>query len=116
LAGGEYNYLSPYSASWFILTYSFLSIGIIPALFIIGLGIAFIILLIIKYKKMAESTDKYIAGLILIYFTYNIIANILTVFGFGIYNSSHFPFLSYGRFTLIFDLCLTGILMRTTVN
>lgn len=115
LIGGSYSNLPPGYAKNDILVYAVSSIGIIPAYLIIVLGLALLAAFIFQYKMISVPICKYISALIVIYFAYAVIANSLSTFNMLPYNNSHFPFVSYDKFTLVFDMCLVGIFMRMTM-
>jgi cell division protein FtsW (lipid II flippase) len=68
----------------------------------------------IKRLKTAIPICKFIASVILLYIVFSFIGNVAMLYNWLPVTGFHFPFVSYNRFTLIFDLCLMGILIRMT--
>lgn len=114
--GGTYHNLRPGATSRDILSYALRSIGIVPTLIIVALGITLIATLLAAYMKMPSSISKYVSALILLYFSYHVVVNTLSSLRLLPYNNAHFPFVSYNRVTLIFDLCLLGVFARAAAR
>lgn len=81
-------------------------------------GIVLLSATFLSYTMLARSLKiqipicRLIAVSIWVYITFSFIWNVCTVFNLVPFASCHFPFLSYDRFSLVFDLCLMGIFIR----
>ncbi len=63
---------------------------------------------------MNRPSYRFMATGIWIYITASFLWNIAMVFNWMPLGRSHFPFVSYARFYLIFDWCILGVFMRLT--
>jgi Bacterial cell division membrane protein len=112
--GGIDAEINTHVSSEYILCYTAQRLGLVMICAVIVIMVVLVIFMFTICNKIAVPLCKFISFIILLYITFSFVWNIAATFNWLPVSSSHFPFISYNRFTLIFDLCMMGIFIRMT--
>lgn len=112
--GGVDKGVNAYEINNYILSYIAQRLGLVMFCVIIAIMVILVIFMFIERKKITVPLCKFISLVIFLYITISFTFNIAMAFNWLPITNFHFPFISYDRFTLIFDLCLMSIFIRMT--
>lgn len=97
-----------------ILSYIIGTLGWILFGVVIFLSVALAYNMFIQGMKIKMPLCRFIAIATWVYIVFSFLWNSMMIFNLIPFAEIHFPFLSYDRFSLVFDLCLMGIFVRMT--
>lgn len=109
--GQDIGFTKPF-VSEMVLSYLIGTFGWILFGMVILLAAFLTYIMFIQSLEIQIPICRFIAMAILLYMAFSFLWNIAMVFNLVPLTSSHFPFLSYDRFSLVFDLCLMGVFIR----
>lgn len=112
LFGGVHKGVNAYDANYYILSYTTQSLGLVMFFVLIVIMLVLVICMFIEHKKITEPLCKFISFVIFLYITFSFAFNMAMTFNWLPLTSFHFPFISYDRYSLIFDLCIIGVFIR----
>ncbi len=112
--GGVHTGLDGNDAGRYVLSYTTQRLGLVMLSLIVAIMLVLIIFMFAAWRKTTVHLCKFIAFIIFLYITFSFAGNIAMTFNLLPVRVLHFPFVSYLRFTLVFDLCLTGLFIRVT--
>lgn len=112
--GGVHTGLSGNNAGRYVLSYTAQSLGLAMLSLVVAIMLVLITFMFAAWRKTTVQLCKFIAFIIFLYITLSSAGNIAMVFNLLPVASFHFPFISYNKLTLIFDLCLMGVFIRAT--
>lgn len=112
--GGVHTGLNGNGTGSFILSHTAQNLGLAMVFLIVISTLILIILMFAACRKTTVQLCKFIAFIIFLYITFSFAQNIAMTFNLLPVTSFHFPFISYNRFTLVFDLCIMGVFIKVT--
>lgn len=117
LLGGQGIGFTGIFVSEMVLSYIIGTCGWILFGMVVFLAVCLMFKMFIRSIRIEITICRFIAMAIWVYIAFSFLWNIAMVFNIMPLTSSHFPFVSYDRFSLVFDLCMMGIFIRMiTVN
>jgi cell division protein FtsW (lipid II flippase) len=112
--GGVDKGVNAYDINNYILSYTTQRLGLVMFCIIIVIMAVLVIFMFTARKKITVPLCKFISFVIFLYITLSFALNITMTFNWLPVTNFHFPFISYDRFTLIFDLCMISVFIRMT--